>query len=429
MTFEPNTEEQLIACALAYPDVILSCSSICLPEHMVAARNRVLWASIVSLATRRLTVDHASVWADVCARGLAAESGGLAHISGLPALAATSAHAETWARQISDAATIRRVKAAAATIAASSDSESAAEYAATAIATIVKAADCGSAPVIRHMMSGASEMMARIESGACAAQPTGIAEIDKLLGGGIHPEMIMIAARSGTGKSTLALNILLSMARMNLPVLYVSLEDSRDVVRQRLLSRETGVFLGKIRGRDLGPTDKRLMYDAIAELNALPLYTWHCPGIQVTDLVAGIRREQASRKYALIVVDYLKRIGDKANKEEFARMQAVCRTIADQAQESAVPIILIHHLRKPPRGDERKPPTLADLLYAGADEARCVILCHWCIENQFVMQLEVAKNNNGPLGACEIQCDLRCMRVGQNGGTDGRNPFVRDDDY
>ncbi len=241
----PQIEQQLIACGVLYPDVILSCSSICAPMDMSAYRHRVLWESVISLATRHLMVDVASVWADVCARGKDSDAGGVGYLASLPALVATSAHAETWARQISDAATIRRVRAAARSIAEAEAPESAAGFAADAVAGLVAASQMASAPVIRHVMAGAAEMMERIELGQCAAQPTGVAMIDRLLGGGIHPEMLMIAARSGTGKSTLALNILLSMARAGLPVLYVSLEDSRDVVRQRLISCETGIHLGK----------------------------------------------------------------------------------------------------------------------------------------------------------------------------------------
>jgi DNA repair protein RadA/Sms len=64
--------------------------------------------------------------------------------------------------------------------------------------------------------------------------PTGLAEVDRVLDGGLTPGSVtLLTGEPGIGKSTLLLQVASAMARRGLAVLYVSAEESRAQVRRR----------------------------------------------------------------------------------------------------------------------------------------------------------------------------------------------------
>src|SRR5690606_2711882 len=72
-----------------------------------------------------------------------------------------------------------------------------------------------------------------IEARELPRQPTGIAEFDRVLGGGLVPgSVVLIGGDPGIGKSTLLLQALVSLAKV-VPVLYVTGEESAEQVALR----------------------------------------------------------------------------------------------------------------------------------------------------------------------------------------------------
>ena len=73
-----------------------------------------------------------------------------------------------------------------------------------------------------------------VDLSAAHARPTGVTELDRVLGGGLVPgAAILLAGEPGVGKSTLLLSVAAESARKSIPVLYVSGEESASQVRLR----------------------------------------------------------------------------------------------------------------------------------------------------------------------------------------------------
>jgi len=76
--------------------------------------------------------------------------------------------------------------------------------------------------------------IAQVELAGARAYPTGIAEFDRVLGGGLVPgSVLLVAGEPGVGKSTLLLEVAHRVAASNGPTLVVSGEESAAQVRLR----------------------------------------------------------------------------------------------------------------------------------------------------------------------------------------------------
>ncbi|MGH9283392.1 MAG: DNA repair protein RadA, partial [Acidimicrobiales bacterium] len=76
--------------------------------------------------------------------------------------------------------------------------------------------------------------VAEVEMGAWASRPTGVGELDRVLGGGLVPGSVtLVGGEPGIGKSTLLLQALAAVARQGRPALLASAEESAQQVRLR----------------------------------------------------------------------------------------------------------------------------------------------------------------------------------------------------
>ncbi len=76
--------------------------------------------------------------------------------------------------------------------------------------------------------------LAEVDAGRAPRIPTGIAEVDRVLGGGLVPgSVVLLGGEPGIGKSTLCLQLAREMERRAGPVLYVTGEESLEQVRLR----------------------------------------------------------------------------------------------------------------------------------------------------------------------------------------------------
>ena len=89
--------------------------------------------------------------------------------------------------------------------------------------------------------------IADVSLATAQAKPTGVAELDRVLGGGLVPgAAILLAGEPGVGKSTLLLSVAAETARKQIPVLYVSGEESASQVRlraERINALDPNLFL------------------------------------------------------------------------------------------------------------------------------------------------------------------------------------------
>jgi len=211
--------------------------------------------------------------------------------------------------------------------------------------------------------------------------PTGFAELDQVTQG-LHPgQMVVIAARPGMGKSTLALDFARTAAvRDKRTTAFFSLEMPKVEILQRLLSAESEVLLAKMRSGDLNETDWMKIHKIQDRIKSAPLFIDDSPNLSLMEIRAKARRIKQQEGLELVVIDYLQLMTSGKAKVE-SRQQEVSefsRSLKLLAKELGIPVIALSQLNRGPEQRADKRPALSDLRESGSIEqdADVVILLH-----------------------------------------------------
>jgi replicative DNA helicase len=212
---------------------------------------------------------------------------------------------------------------------------------------------------------------------------TGIAALDNALGGGIRPQLIVLGALPGVGKTTLAGQIALRIAATRGPVYFASLEMSRADVASSLMSCESGVELASIRyPMKLSEYDMQSLANAANRVNALDLriVDSETPGVPrtVADIVAAVHA--LSQRPELVVVDHLGELQPRGRyREEREKIQEIMRDLAAAKRMLGIPFLILAHIgRAVAQGAAYRKPRPSDLFGGSGVEktADVVMLLH-----------------------------------------------------
>jgi replicative DNA helicase len=222
--------------------------------------------------------------------------------------------------------------------------------------------------------------------GALIGVPTGLNEIDRMLGGLHKSDLLILAGRPSMGKTALATNIAFNAAqrykREVQPdgsfktvdggvVAFYSLEMSAEQLTMRLLADYTGIGSDRMRRGDLNKEEYARLRDAAIDLQSIPLYIDDTGGISISALAARARRLQRQHGLDLLVVDYLQLVTASGNRKDGNRVQEVSEItqgLKALAKELQVPVIALSQLSRQVENREDKRPQLADLRESGSIE-------------------------------------------------------------
>lgn len=250
--------------------------------------------------------------------------------------------------------------------------------------------------------------------GDTAGVPTGFFEFDELTNG-LHPgQMIVIAARPGVGKSTLALDFARSAAiGHGQTTVIFSLEMGRLELTTRLLSAESGIPLQKLRQGKLDDErgDWTTLANTMGKINDAPLFIDDSPNMALTEIRAKCRRLKQQHDLKMVVIDYLQLM--TSGKRVESRQQEVSefsRSLKLLAKELEVPVIALSQLNRSSEQRNDKRPMVSDLRESGSIEqdADMVLLIHR--EDMYDKEsphageaiIMVAKHRNGPTGEITV---------------------------
>ena len=254
--------------------------------------------------------------------------------------------------------------------------------------------------------------------------PSGISDLDRMITGLNKSDLIILGARPGMGKTSMALNIARNVAiNAGKTVCFFSLEMSRDQLAQRLLSSESGVESQKLRTGELSADEWTMLTRAGENLSKAKLYLDQTSDITVPEMKAKIRR---MKKVDLVIIDYLglmhsaRRIDNRVQE-----ISEITRNLKIMAKELGIPIITCSQLS---RGTEAKGkshrPSLADLRDSGSIEQDADIVLFLYRDAYYdgekgdedelsdVSKSEciVAKNRHGETGIVQLHWDPKHTR-------------------
>jgi replicative DNA helicase len=248
--------------------------------------------------------------------------------------------------------------------------------------------------------------------GAVTGTPTGFHELDGILAG-IHPaNLIVVAARPGMGKSTLAINIAANIADHKRPVALFTLEMSREEVVHRLLASLAGVDASKIKTGQLDVDRWRKLSQASSKLFEMPFYVDDSHDLTVTSIRAKCRRLKRKGGLELVVVDYLQLMqGPRAAENRQQEIADISRSLKNLARELQVPVIAVSQLNRQLESRENKRPRLGDLRESGAIEQDADVVLFIYRDDYYdqgnpetagIAEVEIAKHRAGARGTIRL---------------------------
>lgn len=210
--------------------------------------------------------------------------------------------------------------------------------------------------------------------------PTDFIEFDELTGGLHGGQMIVIAARPGVGKSTLALDIARSAAiHHQMTTVFFSLEMSRTELAMRILSAEGKISMGRLKKGDLDTEGWTNLATLQGRIDSALLFIDDSPNMTLMEIRAKCRRLKQRNDLKLVVLDYLQLMS--SGKKVESRQQEVSefsRSLKLLAKELDVPVIALSQLNRGSEQRTDKRPMVSDLRESGSIEqdADMVILLH-----------------------------------------------------
>nr|UYC31337.1 replication helicase subunit [Odontella aurita var. minima] len=249
---------------------------------------------------------------------------------------------------------------------------------------------------------------------------SGFYDLDSLTQGFHQSDLIIIAGRPSMGKTALSLNFALNIVKSSkLPVLFFSLEMSKEQLAYRLLSIEANINPMRLRTGHLDKNEWLKLNSIIKSLSTLPLFIDDTPNLSIQDIRSKIKKilfEQ--NQIGLIVIDYLQLMESAKSANRVQELSQITRSLKNLAREFKVPLIALSQLSRNVETRIIKRPILSDLRESGSIEqdADLVLMLYresyYAIDKEIenlpdpdLTELIIAKQRNGPLGTIKLIFD------------------------
>jgi len=236
--------------------------------------------------------------------------------------------------------------------------------------------------------------------------PTGLIDIDRLLGGLQKSDLLIIAGRPGSGKTGFLLSVAKNAAQKHKKhVAIFSLEMSNEQLVQRLIAQETGIDTQRLRTGKLNDDEWPIFTHAIEVLSDTHIYLDDTPAITPLQLRTKCRRLALEYELDLVIVDYIQLMsGDVRTDNRVQEVSYISRNLKVLARELNVPVLAAAQLSRAVEQRADKRPVLSDLRESGSleQDADIVMFIHRpdMLEKdsprQNVAEIIVAKHRNGP---------------------------------
>jgi replicative DNA helicase len=249
---------------------------------------------------------------------------------------------------------------------------------------------------------------------------TGYLDLDELTAGFQKNELIIIAARPSVGKTAFALNIARHVVvEDGMPVLFVSLEQAKVELADRLLCCQARVDSHKMRRGHLDSAEMSKIVDAGEALGGgAKLFIDDTPGQNMLRIAANARRLKKREDIRLVMIDYLQLIDpDDRRESRQEQVSGISRRLKFLARELKLPVVALAQVNRSSEDRTDHRPRLSDLRESGAIEqdADTVMMLHRPDStepgrDEGLIEVIVAKQRNGPTGDVSLMYVKQYMR-------------------
>jgi replicative DNA helicase len=417
-----DAEQSVLGSILIDADAILKVADFLHAPDFYRQQHADIYESMLALHGQREPIDLVTLADELARRERLDAIGGPAYLSTLMNVVPTAVHVEHYARIVERKAVLRNLIAAAGRIAAvgyeeANDAEVAIDRAESILFEISQRRTIGGFESLATLLGQAYDRLEYLHEhrGQILGIPSGLSQLDTLLGGFQPSDLIILAARPSVGKTSLALNIAQhASVREAKKVAVFSLEMSKEQLSLRLLSAETGINPRPLQTGFMEETDWSKIATVMNDMAGAPMWIDDSPALSIMELRTKARRLEAEQHgLDLLIVDYLQLMQANVQAREPNRVQEVSeisRGLKQLARELKVPVIALSQLS---RGVEQRgsaEPRLSDLRESGSIEQDADVVIFLYREGEQnadseveLVKAKIAKHRNGPIGEVPLQ--------------------------
>jgi replicative DNA helicase len=213
----------------------------------------------------------------------------------------------------------------------------------------------------------------KTNQGAVIGVPTGLTKLDKLTSGFQNTDLIILAARPGMGKTSLALKFAATAAINNgLPVVIFSLEMSAKQLARRIACQIAEVSSSDVKNGQLSGSDLDKFFQALADIESAPIFIYDKPGATASYMRSKVKKVRRKYGVSLVLIDYLQLMGAPTHVEKRGETSTTTfnsKKCKELAKEFDCPVIALSQLSRAveTRGGDKR-PQLSDLRESGSIE-------------------------------------------------------------
>ncbi len=431
-----EAEEAVLGSLLIDSQAIFKVAPILKPDDFSGERNRLAYGATLSIYNRNEPINQVSLSHELARENRLEPMGGMGFINHLVAIVPTSVHVEHYARIVQRTATLRRLIDAANTIArmgyeGGPDVDSVLSRAEEVLLSLRAGYVSRDFATLQEVLNTYLAQSMDTQDTPTTGQgpvsiPTGFIDLDNLLGGLRRSNLVILAALTSLGKTSLAINIARNAALSKehpATVAIFSLEMSQEEVALRLLSNESGIDTQQLQKGHFNERTERRVMDAIGVLSDARIYIDDTPALSVAEMRSKARRLARERSLDLVIVDYLQLArGSLRTENRVQEVSEISRSLKGLARDVNVPVLALSQLSRAPmqRREDRHRPQLSDLRESGSIEqdADVVLFIHredkvitpdrWARDYpdkpfpRGIAEVIVAKHRNGPTDSINL---------------------------
>lgn len=415
-----DAEMSLLGAVLIDEETLADISEHVKAHDFYDKRHGLVYDAMMRLYEKHKPVDLLTLTEELKRKKELETVGGSAYLTELTNYVPTAAHAEAYAELVSQKAVRRRlIKASAEISEMGFDEETSTEQLLEAAeAELFAVSDQSLKQDLVSIESILTESFDRMEElhrnkGSLRGVRTGYRDLDNMTAGLQRSDLIILAARPAMGKTTLVTNLAYNVATIaKQPVLFFSLEMSKEQLVDRMLADASGVDAWNIRTGNLSDDDFSKLSDAMGEMAEAPIFIDDTPGVSVLEMRTKARRAAHEQPLGLIIIDYLQLMqgSGRDNGNRVQEVSEISRGLKLLARELNVPVIALSQLSRSVEQRSPQVPQLSDLRESGSIEQDADIVMFIYREAYYnpdtdrsnITDLIIAKHRNGPTGKVEL---------------------------
>ncbi|OWN45147.1 replicative DNA helicase [Corynebacterium diphtheriae] len=426
---DAEAEQGVLGAMLLSPQTVIDTVELLVAEDFYRPAHQLIFEAIVGLFSDNKEIDPVIVAARLDRNNDLERVGGAPYLHTLISSVPTAANARYYAEIVAEKSLLRQLVNAGTRVVQlgyegteGAEVESVIDRAQQEVFKVSKKNQAEDYAVLADIVGPTMDEIDMISENGGLAQgvPTGFVDLDNLTNGLHGGQMIIVAARPGVGKSTIALDFVRSCAiKHDKAAVIFSLEMSKSEIVMRLLSAEAEVKLSDMRSGRLDDSGWAKLATRVGQIEQAPIYIDDSANLTMMEIRSKARRLKQKHDLQMIVVDYLQLMS--SGKRVESRQQEVSefsRQLKLLAKELDVPLIAISQLNRGPESRTDKRPQLADLRESGSleQDADMVMLLYrpdsQDRENERAGEADIilAKHRGGPIDTIQVAHQLHYSR-------------------